>query len=569
MDKFKVALINPPYFPRFSRSQRSPGVIKSGTMYYPYWLAHAAAVLEKKGFEIFLYDCPAADMTRESLLSQLDSYQPDLCIFESSTASTRNDCELASEIHQRFQKARICMVGTHATATWQDVLREYPQIDYVAIGEYDYIVSDLAEALVDDRNNPGASILERISKIPALGFRLGDGSVERGSIREPIADVDGLPWIAPIYKRFLDVKNYYFSLASYPMVMLIGGRGCVAKCTYCVYPQVMHGHSYRTRTPASIVGEMKWVQENMPQVKEIVFEDDTFTGDRDFAKEVARLVQEQCVHLKWFANVRTNVDRETLAHMKTAGFRCCATGFESGDDVLLKNMWKGQTVEAQKRFVKDAQSLGILVHGCFMFGFPGESRETMEKTLKLAIDLAPDSAQFYPVMPFPGTTFYKWAKENGYLATDRFEEWLNREGGHRCVLNLPGLRAEEIEKFCETAYSRFYFRPKYMLFKLKQAFLYPLEGIRSVKSFLYFLVYLFTNKRDKEVSFNLPSIPVPSDWYSVKKLPRGRMYEQSVQLRELKEGHVKSSQKEAPLDDRQAALTPEELKSLAKRLPDL
>jgi anaerobic magnesium-protoporphyrin IX monomethyl ester cyclase len=525
--EFHVALINPPYGTwRYSRSQRSPGVIKSGTMYYPYWLAHAGAVLDKEGFDVWLYDCPAAGVDLESLLASLEKRRPKLCILDSSTASSANDLRVAQAIKKRFPEIRICMVGTHVTALWQETLQKEPAVDFVAIGEFDYIVLDLARALEKG---------ERTETIPALGFRMKDGTPARGPVRTPIEDVDALPWIAPIYHRFLDPKNYYFSLASYPMVMLIGGRGCVAKCTYCVYPQVMHGHRYRTRSPASVVGEMKWIQDHMPEIEEIVFEDDTFTGDREYAREVARLVKEQGVRLKWFANVRTNVDRETLAAMKEAGFRCCATGFESGDDILLKNMWKGQTVEQQKRFVKDCKDLGILVHGCFMFGFPGESYETMEKTLKLAMYLDPDSAQFYPVMPFPGTTYYIWAKEHGYLATDKFNEWVNDEGGHRCVLNLPGLDAKAIEEFCEKAYMRFFFRPKYIWFKMKQAVSFPMEGLRSIKSFIFFIGYLLVGKkaRKREQRFQVPGIEVPKDWYSVQRMPKGRMFEQATRVSEV------------------------------------
>src|SRR6188508_1609011 len=117
--RLKVALINPPYFRRYSRSQRSPGVIKSGTMYYPYWLAHAAAVLDANGFDIVLYDCPAADLDATELFRQLDDYRPDLCILESSTASAENDCRVATEIKRRLPSTYVCMVGTHVTALWQ------------------------------------------------------------------------------------------------------------------------------------------------------------------------------------------------------------------------------------------------------------------------------------------------------------------------------------------------------------------------------------------------------------------------------------------------------------------
>ncbi len=555
---FRVALINPPYFRRYSRSQRSPGVIKSGTMYYPYWLAHAAAVLDGEGFDIHLYDCPAADIDSAELLRRLEEFQPDLCVIESSTASADGDCRVAGEIAQRLPSTRLCMVGTHVTALWQETLDSSPAIDFVAIGEYDYIVRDLARALLEPATSSDVGC-GRLAAIGGLGFRGVDGVAARGPVRPPIEDVDALPWIAPIYKRFLDPRHYYFSLASYPMVMLIGGRGCLAKCTYCVYPQVMHGHQYRTRSPASIVGEMKWVQDHMPEVKEIVFEDDTFTGDRAFAKEVARLVAERGVRLKWFANVRTNVDRETLKLMAEAGFRCCATGFESGDGLLLKNMWKGQTVEQAKQFVDTARDLGILVHGCFMVGFPGETQATMEKTLALALHLRPDSAQFYPVMPFPGTTYYKWARQHGYLASERFADWLDEAGGHRCVLNLPGLRAEEIDAFCASAYRRFFFRPSYIWQKLKQAPLRPREGIRSLQAFFHFIANLVARRKRTAAPFSVPSVEVPPDWYSVQAMPRGRMYEQATQL----------AQARTTASGDGTSLAPSALRDLAANQPDV
>ncbi|HYD49995.1 MAG TPA: radical SAM protein [Terriglobales bacterium] len=523
--RLRVALINPPYLPRFSRSQRSPGVIRSGTMYYPYWLAHAAAVLEQDGCDIYLYDCPAAGIDRPELLARLEQFQPDLCIVETATASANNDREVAAAIASELPAVRVCMVGTHVTALWRETLAAGPGIDFVAIGEYDYTVRDLARAIADGADS------EVLAAIPGLGLRAADGTPQRGPVRPPIDDVDALPWIAPIYRRFLDPRHYSFTLASHPMVMLIGGRGCQAKCTYCVYPQVMHGHHYRTRSPASIVGEMKWVQDNMPEVQEIVFEDDTFTADRAFAQEVARLVELHGVRLPWFANVRVNVDKQTLALMAKAGFRCCATGFESGDGLLLKNMWKGQSLEQAKAFVQAARELGILVHGCFMVGFPGETRQTMQQTLELALELRPDSAQFYPVMPFPGTTYYRWAHENGYLATERFEQWLDDDGGHRCVLNLPGLPAAEIDRFCSRAYRRFFFRPAYLWRKLRQALAQPREGLRSLQALAAYLGYLLSHQGGRSLAGERRSLP--SDWRTRQEMPRGRMFEQELALRQV------------------------------------
>lgn len=509
----RIQFINPPYLGCFSRSQRSPGIIKSGTMYYPYWLAQAAALAESRGHEIHLVDCPASGETEADLQHAVLQFKPELMVLESVTASWYSDCEVAANLKKLVPNASICMVGTQVTAMWRETLEREPLIDFIAIGEYDYTISELAEALESNGD---------FAKIEGLAFR-NNGQAGRTAERPLIQNLDELPWISPIYKRFLDPKNYYFNLSYYPMVMLIGGRGCNAVCFYCVYPQVVHGHRYRHHSPENIVAEMLWVQENMPEVKEITFEDDNFAADRHYARRFAELVKQKGVKLPFFANLRTTVDYETLEALREAGLRNCAVGFESGDDLILRNMRKGQNTEIQAKFVENAHKVGLLVHGCFMVGFPGETRETMQKTLDLARRIKPDSAQFYPVMPYPGTGAYAYYKRMGFLAHQEFDKWLTDDGGHRCVLNLPDLKPEEIEQFCERAFRQFHFAPWYLWYKLRQAILHPREGWRSFVAGWYFAWYTLTNKRKKQPPFQVLRLPVPEDWRDRQKVPMGRM----------------------------------------------
>jgi len=511
----RIQFVNPPFLGRFSRSQRSPGIIKSGTMYYPYWLAHTAALVGKHGHEIDLVDCPASGKTEAELQERMLTFRPDLVVMESVTASWYSDCEVAGNLKDVLPTTLICLAGTHVTALWNETLEREPKIDFVAIGEYDLVILELANEI--------KSGLGDFSKVLGLAYRTPDGRPTRTADRPLIQDLDELPWIAPIYKRFVNPKDYYFNLSYYPMVMLIGGRGCNATCFYCVYPQVVHGHAYRHRSPEHIVGEMLWVQENMPGVREITFEDDNFGADRQFARRFAQVVKERGVRLPFFANLRTTVDKETLEALAQAGLRNCAVGFESGDDIVLKNMRKGQNSRIQAKFVRDAHEAGVLVHGCFMVGFPGETEATMGRTLELAFDAKPDSAQFYPVMPYPGTGAYEYYRQNGYLATENFRDWLTEDGGHRCVLNLPGLPPEAIEQFCEKAYRKFHFRPRYLAYKLWQALRNPREGWRSLVAGMHFLAYLLTTKRGKQRPFAVDPKPVPSGWHSYVKVPMGRM----------------------------------------------
>lgn len=510
----KIQFINPPFLGRFSRAQRSPGIIKSGTMYYPYWLAHAAAVADFRGHQISLLDCPASGKDENELFHQVGEFKPHMIVLESVTASWNSDRRVAKMLKKQFPDTKIVMAGTHVTAMWYETLNLEHAVDYIAIGEYDYTISDIADVL-DNRKMD-------VKRIAGIAYRDGE-KIQRTENRPLIQNLDELPWIAPIYKRFLNPKDYYFNLSHYPMIMLIGGRGCNAVCFYCVYPQVVHGHRYRHRSPENIVDEMLWVQENMPSIKEITFEDDNFGADRKYAREFAVLVKEKGVKLPFFANLRTTVDFDTLKSLKEAGLRNTAVGFESGDNMILRNMRKGQNTDIQKKFVDNAHKLGLLVHGCFMVGFPGETKQTMQKTLQLAKKVKPDSAQFYPVMPYPGTGAYAYYKREGYLAHEDFEKWLTEDGGHRCVLNLPGLTPDDIEQFCEKAFRKFHFGPWYLLYKLKQALLSPREGWRSIVAGFKFVRYTLSNKRKKQKSFNVTMLTIPSIWNDRIKVPMGRM----------------------------------------------
>jgi radical SAM superfamily enzyme YgiQ (UPF0313 family) len=196
--------------------------------------------------------------------------------------------------------------------------------------------------------------------------------------------------------------------------------------------------------------------------------------------------------MTWTANARPDVDRETLKIMKRAGLRLLCVGVESGDQAMLDRIEKGITLDRIRRFFRDAKAAGVAVHGCFMVGNRGETEETMERTLQFAIELEPDTAQFFPLMVYPGTRAYDWAKAAGFIRARDFADWLTPEGLHNCVIELPGLGAGELVRFCDEARRRFYLRPRYVLRKLGQSMRSRYEAERLLKSFKTFSRYLFT-----------------------------------------------------------------------------
>ena len=482
----KVALVNPPYLDRrFSRSQRSPGVIRSGTMYYPYWLAHAAALLLHHGHQVLVLDPPATGISSDETIRALREFTPRMVVVETSTPSFEHDGNFVEALSEKLKGVPIILVGPHVSALAEMSLQSTPGATAVATAEYDLTVAELADALNSDADP---------LSVPGLIWRQ-DGEIQRSPRRQLLEDLDQLPWIAPVYKQFLDVRNYYFGLANFPMLMLISGRGCPSRCFYCVYPQIMHGHQYRVRSAEHLVGEMAWIERNLPQIREIVFEDDTFGASPRRTEAICEEILRRNIRLPWFANLRVNTSARLLKLMRRAGLRNCAVGFESGSPELLKAMRKGATVERARKFAEDARKAGVLVHGCFMVGFPGETTKTMEETLKFAKELRPDSAQFYPVFPYPGTAAHEWAAQNEHIAGEN-TRWLDAEGYHQAVISLPELSAAQMWDFSERAYRRYHFSAPYLSRKLKQALTDPSEGIRSLRTGARYLRYLFNQYRD-------------------------------------------------------------------------
>ena len=200
-----------------------------------------------------------------------------------------------------------------------------------------------------------------------------------------------------------------------------------------------------------------------PEMREIFFDDDTFTADPARARRIAQLMKP--LGLCWSTNARANVDRETLKILKDSGLRLFVVGYESGNDQILKNIRKGVSTERARRFTKDCHELGILIHGTFIVGLPGETKETIEESIRFARELNPETIQVSLASPYPGTHFYQYVQDHGFLV----EEVYNDEAGYqRCTVSYPGLSAEEIFDAVERFYRRYYFRPTYVFKKLKQ-----------------------------------------------------------------------------------------------------
>jgi len=479
----KIVLLNTPFLPMYSRASRSPAVTKSSTLYYPIWLAYATGVLEKGGHDVKLIDAPAYDYSRQDVYSIIQKFAPDMVVVDTTTPSIYNDLDVASEIKNKFKPFTV-LVGTHASALPAEVLKDCPEVDAVARGEYEFILSDVADALARSKDLTG---------VKGLTYRQ-DGKIFNNPDMPKIEDLDSIPFVSGVYKRHLEsvITKYFYGANRHPVVTILSGRGCPYQCCYCVYPQVMLGHKYRYRSIQNVVDEMEYIQQAFPYVREIFLEDDTLTVNRERTLALCEEIRRRKLKVVWSTNSRAQVDYETLRKMKKAGCRLLCVGYESGDQKVLDALGKNLTLKEIYEFTKNAKKAGILIHGCFLVGNPGETHESLEKTLNMAKELNPDTAQFYPIMVYPGTRAYNWAKENNYLITEDYSQWLNSEGLHYCVVSKPELSRDDLVDWCDRARREFYLRPGYISSKLLQGVTHPSELSRLFRGFKSLLRFLFT-----------------------------------------------------------------------------
>jgi radical SAM superfamily enzyme YgiQ (UPF0313 family) len=482
----KILALNPPFLDRFSRESRSPAVAKSGTLYYPMWLAYAVGYLESKNHEVLFLDAPAIGLTSADIIKQTTPFGPQLAIIDTSTPSIYSDIEIAAKLKKSIPNLFVILVGVHVSALPLETLDLNKTIDAVAIGEYDETIVDLADKISSGFND---ALLQTIQ---GIAFRTSAGAIIQNDRRPYIENLDAIPFVSRVYKKHLDISPYFYGHSLHPLVVIMTGRGCPFHCTYCVVPQVLQGHTYRKRSVQNIVEEFKYIHDNFHGVKEIMIEDDTLTADKKRCMELSQaLIDNKLNKIPWSANSRADIDYETMRLMKKAGCRLFCVGFESGDQQILNNIKKGTRLDIIQRFVKDAKRAGIMIHGCFMVGNRGETQETLNTTLAFAKKLNPDTAQFFPIMVYPGTSDWEYYKEKNWIVTNNFRDWITEDGLHSSTVSNPSLPYAELVVFCDRARREFYLRPSYIFIKLIQSIRQPSEAKRIFKAFNTFKSYLF------------------------------------------------------------------------------
>ena len=482
----KILLLNPPHKLKISRDSRWPEQTKSGTLYFPFWLAYAAGVLLENDHEVLLIDAIAKESDFNGTIKEVKKFNPSLLVMETTTPTIHSDIKFLNRLKRKLPKIKTVLVGTHVSALPEETLKLSKSIDFIARREYDYTILDLANTL---EKNGG------ITEIIGISYRKGK-RIFHNKDREFIQNLDELPFVSKIYKKFLNIKDYRYSLAQHPMIQIWSSRGCPNRCTFCQIPQVFMNRIFRARSPENFVEELEWIKNNLPEIKEVFIEDDTFTIDKKRVEKICKLIKEKKLKLTWSTNVRADLPYNLMKKMKDAGCRMLIVGYESGSQKILNNIKKGITLEMAEKFTEDAKKAGLKIFGCFMIGLPGDTKKTVEETFEFAKKLNPDMAFFQHAVPFPGTELYNWVKENGYLVAKDWDDWLDKNGQLDCIISYPWLTNEEIRKLRDKFSIKFYLSPKH----LWEEFIHNLslsEQVRLFKARIDYLKYLIRGKLKK------------------------------------------------------------------------
>jgi hopanoid biosynthesis associated radical SAM protein HpnJ len=476
----RTLFLNPPSYAGFDggAGARYQAKREIRSYWYPTWLAQPAALVPGSR----LVDAPPAGLALNDIIPL--ARQHDLLVLHTSSPTFAGDVKVAEALKAENPALLVGFVGPKVAVQPERSLQASEAIDFVAREEFDFTIAEVAEG-------------RPLSAVDGVSYRDPDGHLVHNPDREILMDMDRLPFVTPVYKRDLRAEDYSIGYLLHPYLSLYTGRGCRSRCTFCLWPQTVGGHRYRTRSVENVLAEAALVRHLFPQVKELFFDDDTFTDDRPRAEAIARGLSR--LGITWSCNAKANVPRETLKVLRDNGLRLLLVGYESGSQQILINIKKGLRVERARRFAADCRDLGITVHGTFILGLPGETSETIQETIRFAREVNPHSIQVSVAAPYPGTELYRQAREQGWLPEDDEGATLvSQEGNQVAALSYPHLGHTEILDSVDAFYRRFYFRAGKLAEMSAELFRHPEMTGRRLREGAEFTRFLSRRARTPE-----------------------------------------------------------------------
>ena len=473
----KTLFLHPPSFQGFDggAGARYQARREIRSFWYPTWLAQTAALVDGSR----LVDAPPAALTLDDVAPLARDYE--LAVLHTSAASFAHDVRVAEALKRENPKLRVGFVGAHVAVERERALGASPTIEFVAGNEFDFTIQEIAQG-------------RPLAKVAGLSYRV-NGHFERTPERAPLENMDALPFVVDVYHRDLVIEQYFIGYLLHPYVSLYTGRGCRSKCTFCLWPYTVGGHTYRVRSPQNVVGEVKRATEYFPQIREVFFDDDTLTDARPWVEDLARGLGEVLMPngMTWSTNAKVNVPLATLKVLKENGLRLFTVGFETGSQAILNNIRKGMKVEWARQFAENCHALGIKMHGTFIVGLPGETKETIRETIQFVKEINPHTIQVSLPAALPGTYLYDQAKREGWLR-DESGDLVADNGFQVTSIEYPHLSHQDIFEMQGQLYRAFFFRPSKIAELVWEMLKSPTVLRRRMRESVEFLQFLRQRK---------------------------------------------------------------------------
>ena len=400
---------------------------------FPFFLAYATSFLKENKKEAMLIDAVAERMAEDVFIERVKQYAPGLLVVETSTPSFNNDIKIVQKLIQEVNKMKVAFCGPHASVFPSQILKEHRFIDYILIGEYENTLCELIECLEE-----GSSL----DNVLGIGHKT-EATVKINQLRPTIKNLDALPWpereTVPLYNY-----NDGFCNLPQPNVQVLASRGCPYQCIFCLWPQSMYGeHLYRKRNSGNVVDEIEWLLRRY-DFKAIYFDDDTFNIDRNYVIEICNQLISRGITIPWAVMARPDLmDEELLGIMASSGLYAVKYGIESGNQQIVHNSKKNIDLNKAKQTIASTKRRGIKVHLTFCLGLPGETKASIQESLRFLGAVNPDSFQFSLATPFPGTELFNHLQAAGHLVS---RQWYDYDANYRAVARTDSLSAEDLER---------------------------------------------------------------------------------------------------------------------------
>lgn len=470
-----LAALNAPFLPMFSRPSRSPSVTRGGTIYYPISLATAISYAQNQKYKCVLIDSVTEDHSRKQTVELIKKLNPRVVAIDTSTPSIYNDISIAEEIQRVLPNSKVVLVGRHVTYAPTESLKFCNNVKIVARREPYPQLIELLEG-------------KSLSEIKGVSYKESGKIIHNKDAK--LVPPEEFGFISQVYKEFLNIRKYFYASCFYPYIHLQAGWGCKFNCSFC--NEVVKAN-YRHRSVEHVIEELKYIKKELPEVKEILWDDPTFVIDENFICELCNAMMDNKIDLHWSCATRADISLETLSVMKKSGARVMHIGLESTTQEALNAVHKGILFEKEVEYLENCKRAGILNHSCWIIGLPSDTKESIKKTIEISKTLPSlDTVQIFPLIPTPfedvlnkeseGTT-WKFLVENNYIITKDYSKWLKPNGLYSCVISYPWLSNEEIEKLVEEFYRKWYFRLGYFAYKFKQSLFSWHNFQRNLKAF--------------------------------------------------------------------------------------